>query len=321
MGTDRRTGEPTPLFRLLKKFQQDRRIGEAKRLFYVAATRAREALIMSGIAGREDGKVKARSGSILDWVMSHEQWDCTDRASCPSRSPGGVRIEIDPGVKGGLPSRPPIPIELPEPLPWQAEKIPYGIDSPSALHGETSFPAGEEGQRRSAESPVMAVRGTITHGILNRIIRRGPAPSPVSVEKALIREGVPVESAASLAKDVLEEVAGVLEDPFISRLLLADEPVLRSEWAIEDSAGERRIRSGILDCAVFDGTSWWIIDFKTSRPPDENLEAFTRGQMDLYRSQIKAYRAMLCKVQGVREEHIRAGIYLTAIRKWFEIKN
>ncbi|MCX5835129.1 MAG: PD-(D/E)XK nuclease family protein, partial [Deltaproteobacteria bacterium] len=118
---------------------------------------------------------------------------------------------------------------------------------------------------------------------------------------------------------ILGEVSGVLQDPFISRLLVKETPVLRSEWAVEDRAGERRVRSGILDLVAFDGTSWWIIDFKTSRPPDGNLEAFADIQMALYRPQLEAYRAMLGKAEGVREENIQAGIYLTAIKKWFEI--
>jgi ATP-dependent exoDNAse (exonuclease V) beta subunit len=139
------------------------------------------------------------------------------------------------------------------------------------------------------------------------------------VEKALISDGVPVESSANMAEDILKEVAGVLKDPIISRLMPKDTPVLKSEWAIEDSEGEHRIRSGILDLVVFDGTSWWIIDFKTSRPPDENPETFAEGQRDLYRPQLEAYRSMLGKARSVREENIRTGIYLTAIKKWCEI--
>jgi ATP-dependent exoDNAse (exonuclease V) beta subunit len=319
MGTDRRTGEPTPLFRLLKKFQQDRRIGEAKRLFYVAATRAREALIMSGIAERENGTVKAKGGSLLGWVMSHEKRDSTDGVTGSSPSPGMVRIEIDPGVNKGLPSRPPTSTDLPEPFPLRAEKTPYVVVSPSALPVEAAVPAGEEGQRRSPEGSAMAARGTVTHRILNRVIRGGSEPSRASVEKALISESVPVESSANMAEDILKEVAGVLKDPIISRLLAKDTPVLKSEWAIEDSESEHRIRSGILDLVVFDGTSWWIIDFKTSRPPDENPETFAEGQRELYRPQLEAYRSILGKAKSVREENIRAGIYLTAIKKWCEI--
>lgn len=319
MGTDRRTGEPTPLFRLLKKFQQDRRIGEAKRLFYVAATRAREALIMSGIAERENGTVKAKGGSLLGWVMSREQRNVADSATGSGPSTGKVRIEIDPGVDQGLPSRPSTSADLPEPFPLRAEKTPYVVVSPSALPVETAVPAAEEGKRRSPEGSALAARGTVTHRILNRAICGASAPARVSVEKALISEGVPVESSSDMADDILKEVAGVLRDPMISRFLLEDTPVLRSEWAIEDSEDGQGIRSGILDLVVFDGTSWWIIDFKTSRPSDENLETFAQRQKDLYRPQLEAYRSMLGRARGVREEKIRAGIYLTAIKKWCEI--
>ncbi|MCX5834091.1 MAG: UvrD-helicase domain-containing protein, partial [Deltaproteobacteria bacterium] len=173
MGTDRRTGEPTPLFQLLKKFQQDRRMGEAKRLFYVAATRAREALFMSGIAGVKDDALRATGGSLLDWVMDHEKMTGIAPADINRQPRGGIRIAVDPEVTTDLPLRPGITFDLPEPLPFYAEKIPYALESPSALHGEKALPPEEE-EQRSLESPALAARGIVTHGILNRIIGGGP---------------------------------------------------------------------------------------------------------------------------------------------------
>lgn len=321
MGTDRRTGEPTPLFRLLKKFQQERHIGEAKRLLYVAATRAREALYLSGVAGENNGGLKAPGGSILKWLMSHEKLEGTDPSPESILHRGAIRIEINPVVRTDIRSKSPIPPSIPEPFPFRPEKIPYVIESPSALPGETAVPAGEVQRQRSSESPALAARGTVTHGILNRIIGGGSMPSRVSVERTLIREGIAEASAVPLAADILGEVSDVLQDPFISRLLRREVPVLRSEWAVEDSSGERRIRSGVMDLVVFDGSSWWIVDFKTSRPPDEDIKSFVQSQAALYRPQLEAYRAMLGKYEGVREENIRAGIYLTAIGRWVEIEN
>ena len=319
MGTDRRTGEPTPLFQLLKKFQQDRRMGEAKRLFYVAATRAREALFLSGIAGVKDNGLGATGGSLLNWVMDHEKITGTAPANIHRHPRRGVRITIDPESRAAPPPTRETAFEPPKPLPLHAEKIPYAIESPSALPGDKTIPSGG-GVERSPESPALAARGIVTHRILNRIVRGGSTPSRVSIEKALTREGVADESVSSLAEDILAEVSGVLQDPFIGRLLVQETPVLRSEWAVEDSAGDRRIRSGILDLVAYDGTSWWIIDFKTSRPPDGNLEDFVNSQMALYRPQLEAYRTMLRNAEGVREQNIRAGIYLTAVKKWFEME-
>lgn len=319
MGTDRRTGEPTPLFQMLKKFQQDRRMGEAKRLFYVAATRAREALFLSGIAGVKDNELKAAGGSLLEWVMDHEKITGTapaDTQNCPR---GTARTVVDPELKAVTPASWETAFALPEPLPFQAEKIPYVIENPSAVPGNKTV-LSAEGIERSRESPSLAARGIVTHRILNRVVRGGSTPSRISIEKALAREGVAGEWATRLAEDIMEEVSGVLQDPLISRLRGKETPVLRSEWAVEDSAGDRRVRSGILDLVAFDGTFWWIIDFKTSRPPDGNLEDFVNGQMALYGPQIDAYRFMLCKAEGVRPENIRAGIYLTALKKWIERK-
>jgi len=319
MGTDRRTGEPTPLFRMLKKFQQDRRMGEAKRLFYVAATRAREALFLSGIAGLKDRGLRAAGGSLLEWVMDHEKITGTELANIQSQAAKAADIAVDPDSKGDFPPARKTAFVPPEPLPLHAEKIPYVIETPSTVHGDKTKLTGE-GIGRSRESPSLAARGIVTHRILNRVIGGGSRPSRVSVEKALAREGVAGESVTRLAKEILEEVSAVLQDPIVSRLLKREMPVLRSEWAVEDSAADRRIRSGILDLVAYDGAFWWIIDFKTSKPPDGNIEDFVNGQTTLYRPQIEAYRVMLQKVEGVRAENIRAGIYLTALKQWIEMK-
>ncbi len=73
MGKDRRSKDTPPVFNLLKTFQRNRRWGEAKRLFYVAATRAKEALFMSGIAKiKDDDILTPGKKNILEWVMEHE---------------------------------------------------------------------------------------------------------------------------------------------------------------------------------------------------------------------------------------------------------
>ena len=39
-----------------------------------------------------------------------------------------------------------------------------------------------------------------------------------------------------------------------------------SEWLLEDLAAPDTLRRGMIDRLVFDGQSWWILDYKTSRP-------------------------------------------------------
>lgn len=70
---DRRHGEPDPIYQMLHRLRAGRRWGEAKRLFYVAATRARSRLIMSGllpVRGKEAAPTFP-GDTPLSWIGEH----------------------------------------------------------------------------------------------------------------------------------------------------------------------------------------------------------------------------------------------------------
>ncbi|MBW2649243.1 MAG: PD-(D/E)XK nuclease family protein, partial [Deltaproteobacteria bacterium] len=130
--------------------------------------------------------------------------------------------------------------------------------------------------------------------------------------------GVEKGRANKTAAGILEEAEKTLADHFITRLMKS--PETKSEWEIEDTPAEARVRSGIIDLAALDGDTWWICDFKTSRPEDgEPVEEFIAHEKDLYRPQLEAYREMLAHLKDIPETQIRVGIYLTALQRWEEL--
>lgn len=70
---DRRRGEPDPIYQWLHRLQMDRRWGEAKRLFYVAVTRARSKLLLSGVLPWQgkNGGPSLPSQTPLSWLDTH----------------------------------------------------------------------------------------------------------------------------------------------------------------------------------------------------------------------------------------------------------
>ncbi len=94
-----------------------------------------------------------------------------------------------------------------------------------------------------------------------------------------------------------------------------------SEWALEDQPAPGSIRRGRLDLLAFDGTDWWLVDFKTSRPPaGENWEVFLAQEKDKYRPQLLAYREMTARLKGISPpETIRLALYFTACRQAVEV--
>ena len=315
MGKDRRRKETPPLFNLLKTFNKNREWGEAKRRFYVAATRAKEILYMSGIAKVKDEDILTHGKeNILKWVMEHEGINGT---AVDAVSAGrNIAVAINPAF-------PPLPPDemtsepaLPEPHDLQPERSVYTMAKSPSSFAQDILRA--EGKLTGDEAAFNRARGTVTHAILSTAIRGKALPTTKAVARALHAEGLERARADKTAADILEEAEKTLADPFVTRLTAI--PAVQNEWEIEDTPTEGRVRSGIIDLAALDGDTWWVCDFKTSRPENgQPVEEFIAHERDLYRSQIEAYREMLAHLKDIPESRIRAGIYLTALLRWEEL--
>ncbi len=319
MGTDRRVGEPSKTYTLLKKLRRDRKWGEAKRLFYVASTRARDSLIMSGIAGMKEGRILAPDRSVLAWVMEHEKINEREPAPVMEGATDRLSIEVNPEIKPEPAATPAREAELPEPSKLSPQRVARQVNFPSSLTFDETETTGTADTVQTTSND--AIRGIVIHRALSTYIRKVSLPSQKAVRMALLDEGIPGQMAETMAGEILNEVMISVREPFLAGLIEKSNPIVETEWPLEDMVNGR-LRSGIIDLAVFDGTTWWILDFKTSRPKEgEEIEVFLKGEEDKYTPQIDHYRSMLKNLMRDDSPEIRAGIYLTALPIWREIKN
>jgi len=65
-----------------------------------------------------------------------------------------------------------------------------------------------------------------------------------------------------------------------------------------------------------DGTRW-IIDYKTSRHEEEDVDAFLDQQQERYKEQLEKYGALM-KLH--EDEPIRLGLYFPLLKGWREWK-
>ncbi|MDO9463651.1 MAG: PD-(D/E)XK nuclease family protein, partial [Deltaproteobacteria bacterium] len=306
-------------YNLLKDIFKKRQLGESKRLFYVAATRTKKELYLSGLVTERDGESSATKNSFLSYLLAHT----------------GLKARVEylpnPVLSATEMAAPAISIKsvLPEPIPFTPERLPYQVISPSSLKGE--MPLRESGSNTHPPqiSDYHLARGTVIHRLFEHLSKGKTLPIERAVAAAMLAEGVDKHTSQRSAKGILAEVEACLKEEFCAYILRPDHPFAASEWMIEDQPGvdapgreTGTVRSGIIDRVVFDGDYWWLVDYKTTPlPSDAGPEKFLKEQEMLYRGQLLSYREMLAQQKQIDPVKIRLILYFTGIQKAHEIKD
>ena len=336
---DRRKGEPDPIYRRLHRLQVDRRWGEAKRLFYVAVTRARSVLHLSGLVSLpSNGPVPAfPDRTPLAWLNDHyalsealgfDGFSAPEEGSteCPPAwqvhweaegEPFHASVEPRISVPAALPHPKAPPAEPVAPAEFERERLPYAVSQPSSLFSDIMTAEepveGEETARRLHAR----LRGTLIHRLLKSYGLRKEFPSEEGVLGFLKSRGIDGEEAATMARDALMEADLCIGDAWLGKLYTVPEAERFVEWSLEGKHSERTIYSGVLDLAAFSEGTWWLIDFKTAKPADgESFEVFSRKEVKKYEAQLRAYREMWSKSMNVVEGTVETVLYWTALRRW-----
>lgn len=316
MAPDRRREKSAGLYRLLRDIGEKKKLAEAKRIFYVAVTRARRSLYLSGVVGASDGELSLRKDTPLWWLTSHHGLKLSENQELIAENNDHLDLCFNPAVTPEIVHTKVGVNELPEPLAFSPEPLPYSTVAPSQLTDQTEI-TGEEEQDPNAKA-----RGTITHRIIEYLGRHRPLPDTPAVVAALIREGVSEAEAKPLAEEILQEVQNCMQDDFFSWLLRKNHPEAYCEWSLEDRPATDQIRTGTMDRVVFDGSNWWVVDYKTSRPLlGESLDHFVAREVLRYRPQLLAYKEMIANCFKVDLSTVRPVLYFTALQRKVELNS
>lgn len=303
---DRRTGEQNLGSYLLKDLTEKRTLAETRRLFYVAATRAKESLTLSGIGNfPKDEKEEAFKTPLSSLLKIMKPGEDNFMWLVDPLPPSSVEIE-----EKVVPSSPVL-------SPFDAEPLPYQVRSPSRIEDETSqaSPLGTEEEEGFART-----RGVVIHRILETLARNQSCPPCEAIAVALEREGIPFKEAGEMAPQLLDEALQAWEAPdFLSLRKSAKE--VHVEWAVEDYDGRRTVRVGRFDMLLKMEDRWVLLDYKTGRP-EKDLAAWLQSQKEHYRHQLDAYAEMVARGLNVPEEKIQWAIFFTALPRlvWQEEK-
>jgi ATP-dependent helicase/nuclease subunit A len=308
------------LYLLLRSLKNQRIVDEARRVFYVAVTRARQRLVMSGLAKLNNkGQWQVSGDSPLAWLQQHYRLDLPPAGFSQSWPEPEMQVERVTVVQA-WPGKTAASRELPPVWDFHPEASPYQVIFPSQL----AAPPAETAPRPEtgwADGEAARLRGEVTHRVLETLARGGPRPDVAALTAALRQAGMPAPAAMTLAAEIQAELEACQADPFLAALLRPDLPWAASEWLLEDQMQPGAIRRGVIDRLAFDGRDWWLLDFKTSRPSaGQDWEAFLAQETEKYRPQLLAYREMAARARGLSPpEIIRLALYFTACRQVVEV--
>ena len=288
----------------LRDLIQRRDLNERARLMYVAATRARRTLWLSGApAVRADGTLQIDRRSLLAivWAALAQRFETIQRPPTAA----AARAPVAPVTRLIADWR---PAELPATVPITRLPSAYLASEPPEFSwvGET--------QRHI---------GTIVHGWLARLTQEPRLPSPPAIEaerSALLarlrRAGVPEHEQARALELILAAVRRTLADERGRWILGARHAQAHSEWQLSGvSAG--RLRNVVIDRSFVDEHgARWVIDFKTSTHEGADLEGFLQQEMQRYRAQLEDYVGL---ARALGPEPVRAALYFPLLGAFREL--
>lgn len=318
-------GEPelTPAldFEKLRLESQAAQQEEEDRILYVAMTRARDRLLLSGAADLARWPVPKQGSAPISWVapalipeieplLASGQQDVTIEAQpdlhvrCLLNRPGSELAAPSPGAVFAAPAEPRLPVPaVSSPAAGLAdlggEQPP--LSDPDATVSYSSLVELERcgyryylervlgmGERAAASGQTdggleARTRGVIVHALLERTDFAHPRP-PTGADVADIARQIRTRVSSSEREAIAALVAGALATPLARRI--AGGRNARREHPFTFSIGvERPLVTGVLDLLVReqDG-SVLIVDYKSDRVHvEEDLEALVQGEYGLQR--------------------------------------
>ena len=287
----------------LKRLMNARGANEQARLLYVAMTRAKQSLHVSGSPKvRTDGTIEVRFGTLLRclWPVLNTQFEMvTDDASAeePPRLHRLRRLKAT----------------------WSPPVIP---ESAAAQH----LPLAN----RSLEPPEFSWVGetsrhigTVVHKALELFAANEALPSREAIaaraehlRTQLRRHGVPDRDLDRALRTVQEALVRTLDDERGRWIFSPAHQQAKSELALTGIA-EGRLLNVIIDRTFVDETGTrWVIDFKTSRHEGSDLDAFLEEERTRYRPQLERNAALARALGG---EPVKAALYFPLLSRFCEL--
>ena len=302
---------------------------EQARLLYVAATRARDLLVVSAFRSEERPGMFVHLPALPSWVAVFD--------GGLREAPGGAQVMLDQELPEPRPLPKPAPIAFPADLAarWQerrarrGERVRQGpqYTSPSLLAAEArKEPRETEPRDRSAPetdltrfgdadralatadgaagvtfvgSSTGLRRGSLVHEVLSRCALGDAASAAAWTQRLAAAQGSP-----ELIDEVTRAAAAIIDSPAMQRVRAARR-VLRELPVAWYDEGRDRYVEGFVDLAFEEADGWVLADYKTDALPAPEPRG-VQLLKERYRPQVEEYRRAVSA----------AGMKVTACGLW-----
>jgi ATP-dependent helicase/nuclease subunit A len=285
----------------LAEREQDFVTAERRRLVYVAATRARDLLVLPlAIGARGETVTAALFGPYSKLIVRYDPWT-------PGKPPAWAKGVKEPAARKPK-AAPRLAAKVEE--EWSAASgeagqprfSPRGISTEAHRAVETEA-EGEAGQWwKERESRFGRIFGDTVHAAIGLALREPGLPVADAVARTARAVGLR-EHLAEAAADVGNALAA-LEREGLRRVPGDD---LRLEYPVA-AAGKGTLLLGYVDLLAARDGGLVVVDFKTDAPP--------RGEVAViypaYVEQVRRYGQVLVKLGLAREGAVRCGLLFTA---------
>jgi hypothetical protein len=318
-----RNGKQGGIYAWIGELQGRREDDEAKRLLYVAATRARNELHLLGTAvtkvNNELSPGDRRSLLGIAWPALKSDFERARGEQAPAADATPQQAEF-----AFPPASPAI----------QLRRLPADWKPPAY----STTPVGQERNQETIERPrgSLAARafGTVVHALLEDLAQL-PGIDAGEVSPAILDEvggwrrralailrsrGLPRAEAEPLSADVVRALQAVLRDP-TGRWILgaragAKNEISWSTWAgevVQTLRGDRIFHAGATPGSV-EETHLWIVDYKTARHGTSGIDTFLAEEKEKYARQLESYAEVMRKVQG-NDLPLRMALYFPLLTR------
>jgi ATP-dependent helicase/nuclease subunit A len=318
-----RNGKPGEIYAWIGELQGRREDDEAKRLLYVAATRARKELHLLGTAvtkvNNELSPGDRRSLLGIAWPALQGDFERARDPQEPEPDPTPQQAEF--AFPPAFPS-------------IQLRRLPADWKPPTYSAAPQAHERTQEIIERPRGSLAARAFGTVVHALLEDLAKLGGIDA-AGVSQAIFDEvagwraralailrssGLHRAEAEPLSTDVVRALQAVLRDP-TGRWILgaragAKNEISWSSWTgavVQTLRGDRIFHGGATPGSV-EETHLWIVDYKTARHGASGIDTFLAQEKEKYARQLESYADVMRKVQG-NDLPLRMALYFPLLTR------